>query len=165
LADIAFTAYDTYHAYRSGGLKSAGQTLAFAAALSIAPGSKAFSKGYSFVKGVKAAEVGGELASSAKQAANLSEHLRNTQKYGKSGYKELENGRIRYYGDLKAANKPGEMAAARYVREWNYNTGSKRDWYEILDHSGNIRSVAPKPPSHELNHHIFDRSGNYMGRR
>lgn len=85
-----------------------------------------------------AAESG---ASSALQGARLSEHLTQLEKYGSQGFKELENGSIRYYGDLKAASTPGEMSGARLVCEWNAETGAKRTWYETLDHSGTVRSV------------------------
>ncbi|MBD2816714.1 citrate synthase [Xenorhabdus sp. Flor] len=57
------------------------------------------------------------------------------------------------------------MQGARLVREWDPATGNKRTWYETLDHSGNIRSVAPKPVTHDKNHHIFDANGKYKGRR
>ncbi len=103
--------------------------------------------------------------SSAFQASRLKEHLRQLAEYGKGGFRELENRRIRYFGRFVTASKLGEMAGARLVREWNPATGKVRTWYETLDHSGNIRSVAPKPPTGPKNHHIFDSNGNYRGRR
>lgn len=44
-------------------------------------------------------------AASARHAADLSKHLGYAEKYGKGGVKELENGRIRYYGEVQPANK------------------------------------------------------------
>jgi len=108
-----------------------------------------------------AAESG---ASSALQGARLSEHLTQLEKYGSQGFKELENGNIRYYGDLKAASTPGEMSGARLVREWNPETGAKRTWYETLDHSGTVRSVRPETGGPKV-HYIFDANGNYTGTR
>ncbi|WP_421522786.1 hemagglutinin repeat-containing protein [Neisseria yangbaofengii] len=104
-------------------------------------------------------------AQSSLQGARLTEHLRQLEKYGKAGFKELENGRIRYYGDIKPARKTGEMIGARLVREWNPLTDSKRTWYETIDNARRVRSVAPKPVTHEKNHHIFDKTGKYQGRR
>jgi len=57
------------------------------------------------------------------------------------------------------------MKGARLVREWDPSTGNKRTWYEKVDYAENIRSVAPKPVTHEKNHHIFDMDGNYKGMR
>lgn len=57
------------------------------------------------------------------------------------------------------------MAGARHVREWNPQTGAKRDWYETVDHLGNIRQVRPTP---DLTggvkvHYMFDAARNYTG--
>jgi RHS repeat-associated protein len=49
-------------------------------------------------------------ASSALQGARLREHLAQLEKYGTQGFKELENGTIRYYGKLKPATTPGELS-------------------------------------------------------
>lgn len=83
----------------------------------------------------------------------------------KDSIKPLEDGRFRFYGNTTPAKTQGEMVGARLVREWNPATGQTRTWYETLDHSGNVRSVAPKPVTDEKNHHIFDADGNYQGRR
>lgn len=66
---------------------------------------------------------------------------------------------------MKPANKPGEMAGSRHVREWAPYTGQKRDWYETLGHAENIRKVRPCP---DLTggvkvHYMFDIDGNYIG--
>ena len=101
----------------------------------------------------------------AASGARLNEHLTQLQKYGKDGFKQLENGRYRYYGNVKPARTPGEMSGARLAREWDPTTGNTRTWVETLDHSGRVRSVAPKPVTHPANHHIFDANGTYQGRR
>jgi hypothetical protein len=41
-------------------------------------------------------------AHNAANAATLNEHLRQAEKYGAAGFKELQNGRFRYLGNLKA---------------------------------------------------------------
>ena len=68
------------------------------------------------------------------------------------------------YEKLQTAKKEGEMAGLRHVREWNPQNGLKRDWYETIDHSGNIRQVRPKV---EVTggvkvHYVFDSNGNYI---
>jgi hypothetical protein len=83
-------------------------------------------------------------AQSAKQAADLSKHLGYAEKYGKGGVKELESGRIRYYGEVQPSSNAGEMAGRRYVHEFDPATGSSRGWHESVDHSGNVRQVRPE---------------------
>jgi hypothetical protein len=109
--------------------------------------------------------LGSTGASSALQGSQLKEHLRQLEKYGEAGFKDLQNGRIRYYGDITPARNSGEMVGARLVREWDPATSAARTWYETLDQSGVVRSVAPKPVLGPQNHRIFDPSGNYVGRR
>lgn len=97
---------------------------------------------------------------------NQAEFDRQLAKYGTGGVKELEDGRVRFYGKLKEPQKPGEMAGARFVREWNRNTGIKRNWYETLDNNGVIRQVRPDP---SLTggikwHYRFDENGDYLGK-
>lgn len=99
------------------------------------------------------------------EAAKLKDYYRQAEKYGRAGVTELENGRFRFYGDLTPSRTAGEMVGARLVREWNPKTGQARTWYETLDHSGNIRSVAPKPITNDKNHHVFNTDGDYEGRR
>lgn len=99
------------------------------------------------------------------EAAKLKDYYRQAEKYGRARVTELENGRFRFYGDLTPSRTAGEMVGARLVREWNPKTGQIRTWYETLDHSGNIRSVAPKPVTNDKNHHVFNADGNYEGRR
>lgn len=90
--------------------------------------------------------------------ARLREYYRQAERYGTGSIKELENGRYRFYEELKSAQTQGEMAGARHVREWNPYTGLKRDWYETFDHAGNIRQVRPSKV-----HYMFDIDGNYIG--
>ncbi|WP_421695365.1 RHS repeat-associated core domain-containing protein [Aestuariivirga sp.] len=84
--------------------------------------------------GVAAANGG---ATSAKQAADLSKHLGYAEKYGKDVVNMLENGRIRYRGEVQPTNKAGEMAGRRYVHEYDAATGRSRGWHETIDQTGN----------------------------
>jgi hypothetical protein len=104
-------------------------------------------------------------AHNAANYARLREFCRQAEQYGQGGYRVLENGRYRFYGELTPARTAGEMQGARLVREWDPVTGNTRTWYETLDHLGRVRSVAPKPPTGPLNHRIFDADGNYQGLR
>ena len=100
----------------------------------------------------------------AKQAANLKDHLYQADKYGQAGVKELQNGKNRYYGNVSTANKPGEMAGRRTVREWDPATGNKRTWHETVDHNGNVRIVRPQRSNNTKTHYQFDANGNYTGK-
>lgn len=51
-------------------------------------------------------------------AARLKEYYKQAEKYGTGSIKELQNGRFRFYEELKPARTQGEMAGARHVREW-----------------------------------------------
>lgn len=104
-------------------------------------------------------------ATSSLQGAQLTEHLRQLEKYGTAGFKALESGKFRYYGNIAPANRQGEMAGARLVREWDPTSGRSRHWYETVDQQGKVRSVSPKPVTSNKNHHIFGRDGEYLGRR
>ena len=104
-------------------------------------------------------------AESAANGAKLREHLRQQEKYGQGGMKELPDGRIRYYGELREARTPGQMAGMRPVREWNPETGQKRTWMETIDHNGNVRQVRPQESitNGQKIHYRFDKDGNYIG--
>ncbi|WHU86188.1 VENN motif pre-toxin domain-containing protein [Pantoea agglomerans pv. betae] len=104
-------------------------------------------------------------ATSSLQGAKLKEYYRQAEKYGQDSVKELNDGRFRFYGTMTPAKTSGEMTGARLVREWDPKSGQTRTWYETLDHSWNVRSVAPKPVMSDKNHRIFDENGNYQGRR
>jgi hypothetical protein len=103
-------------------------------------------------------------ASSMAQGARLAEHLRQWEKYGSQGFKELENGRSRYYGDLDLARTPGTMIGRRVVREWDPATGATRTWHETLDAAGNVRQVRPQTGDAKI-HYGFDADGNFIGTR
>lgn len=47
--------------------------------------------------------------------SKLTEHLQQIQEYGQGDIKQLENGKIRYYDNIKMANKYGEMKGMRAV--------------------------------------------------
>ena len=49
--------------------------------------------------------------------ARLKEYYKQAEKYGTGSIKELENGRFRFYKDIKPARTNGEMVGARHVRE------------------------------------------------
>lgn len=104
--------------------------------------------------------IGESGASLSTNGANLSKHLRQVEKYGQGGFKELQNGAFRYYGNIKAANRSGSIQGARFVREWNPNTGNVRNWMESLDQAGKVRIVHPK--YNNLPHYMFDASGKYF---
>lgn len=112
-----------------------------------------------------AAGVGGtQEASSAASAARLRAYLRQAEKYGGSGIRELQNGRIRFYGEVSPAETPGEMAGRRLVREWSPETGATRTWHETLDRLGNVRQVRPETGGPKV-HYVFDANGQYVGVR
>jgi len=109
-----------------------------------------------------AGKLGMKAVDVAKGGTNLSRHLGQLEKYGQGGFTELQNGRFRYYGNIKSATNVGEMQGARAVREWNPATGNTRTWYETLDHAGKIRQVNPK--YNNLPHYKFDANGKYIGK-
>jgi hypothetical protein len=108
------------------------------------------------------AKMGRTAARGAAQGARLTEHLRQLEKYGGSGYRELANGRIRYYGNLEAARTAGPMAGRRLVREWDPASGATRTWHETLDTAGRTRIVRPETGGPKI-HYEFDEAGNYVG--
>jgi RHS repeat-associated protein len=122
------------------------------------------------LSGPAAAEAAGDAAaieteSGAANAANgarLGRHLTQLEEYGEAGFRELENGRFRYYSELEPASKPGEMAGRRLVREWDPATDYTRTWHEVLDHSGNVRIVRPVTGGPKI-HYFFGRNGGYQG--
>ena len=99
---------------------------------------------------------------SSLSGAQLDQHLHQVKEYGRAGHRELESGRIRYYGEISPARVEGEMAGRRMVREWDPESGAKRMWHETVDHGGNIRQVRPQLGSVKV-HYTFDASGNYTG--
>lgn len=116
--------------------------------------------GYARTAGLAAKSATG--ADSALSGALLNTHLRQLEKYGQGGVRELESGRFRYYGNLTPAAKQGEMAGRQLVREWDPATGATRTWHETIDRSGNIRIVRPETGGPKT-HYGFDEFGNYGG--
>ena len=100
-------------------------------------------------------------AESAVQYARLKEFYRQAETYGSGGIRQLENGRYRLYGDLRAPRTPGEMIGQRTVREWNPASGNTRTWLETLDQSGRVRIVRPETGGPKI-HYLFDAEGNYV---
>lgn len=98
----------------------------------------------------------------AAQGAKLRQHYQQLEKYGQGGTKQLQNGRTRYYGKVKPADKPGTMAGARRVREWDPSAGQKRTWFETVDQNGNVRIVRPETGGDKV-HFTFDEFGNSTG--
>jgi hypothetical protein len=110
VADAGFIGYDLHRLVTSG-RKDLGENLAALGADvvgAIVPGVTGLGVG------VRATSV---AAKSSANAARLAEHLRQLGKYGKGGYRQLEGGLIRYYGELVQATKTGEMIGRRLVRE------------------------------------------------
>jgi hypothetical protein len=93
--------------------------------------------------------------------ALLVQHLRQCHKYGTGGFRELANGRIRYYGKMDPAKTPGIMAGRRLVREWDPTTGRTRTWQETLNHDGKVLQVRPQT-SGPKNHYMFDKNGYFI---
>jgi hypothetical protein len=100
-------------------------------------------------------------AHNAAQYDKLSTFYRLSEKYGKGGVKNLENGRIRFYGQITRAAKPGEMVGRRVVREWNPANGNMRTWMESLDGNANVRIVRPETGGTKI-HYLFDSEGNFL---
>ncbi|MFV9511282.1 pre-toxin TG domain-containing protein [Tepidibacillus sp. LV47] len=137
-------------------------------------GGKALLKGIKFgFKFAKTPKLGisrkgtSDVAHNAVQYAKLKTHYKQWEKYGKDGMRELPDGRIRYYGEVKPAKKLGEMAGRRVVREWNPVTDQKRTWHETVDDNGRIRQVRPdtKFTGGVKIHYLFDKNRNYIGKR
>jgi hypothetical protein len=99
------------------------------------------------------------------QGELLNTHLIQVKKYGSQGYRQLQNNKIRYYGELKAPMKEGEMIGRRRVREWAPETGLKKTWHETLDKNNVIRIVRPEINNGIKTHYIFDNEGNFIGIR
>ncbi|MCE7060685.1 hypothetical protein [Dyadobacter sp. CY343] len=73
------------------------------------------------VAGKEAAKTVNNSASLPTNGAKLSQHLGQLDKYGAGGFKELANGRFRYYG--RATLNRGDANSFRMVREWNPTSG------------------------------------------
>lgn len=121
-------------------------------------------KGITALRAARSAEAVNEAsgAASSLSGARLTEHLRQAEKYGNGGFRQLESGRIRYYGKVDPPRTPGRMAGRRIVREWDPRTGAKRTWNETLDHGGNVRIARPVTGGPKI-HYTFDEAGRYGG--
>ena len=84
------------------------------------------------------------------------------EKYGQTGFKELESGSIRYFGNIDPATTPGTMAGRRLVREWDPATDVMRTWHETVDQTGRVRIVRPETGGPKV-HRLFDENGKYIG--
>jgi RHS repeat-associated protein len=115
------------------------------------------------LKSLRAVRTSTSTARLSTSGVKLNTHLGQLEKYGQAGYKTLQNGRIRYYGNIAPASKSGKMIGRRVVREWNPSSGLKRTWMETLDGSGNIRIVRPQFGNTKGIHYGFDKYGNYIG--
>ncbi len=56
------------------------------------------------------------------------------------------------------------MLGRRLVREWNPANGRMRTWHETIDRSGRVRIVRPVSGGPKI-HYLFDKEGNYVGKR
>jgi len=92
------------------------------------------------------------------------QYLRYLGQYGKGGVRFLSDGRIRFYGQFRPAKNSGPTAGAQMVREWNPANGGVRDWNQGSYGNGNVRFVAPKPPTSPQNHVWFGPDGSFKGR-
>jgi RHS repeat-associated protein len=92
----------------------------------------------------------------------LRRQLQQQQDYGQGSFRELENGRFRFYGTVTPSSRPGEMVGLRRVREWDPRTDRSRTWLETVDAFGVVRQVRPETGLTKV-HHVFDGSGNYLG--
>jgi len=109
-----------------------------------------------------AALFGGAGVKAYRGATKLVTHLNYLQEYGASGYRSLQNGRIRYYGGLQSASRPGRTMGSRYVHEYNPSTGQSRGWHERVNHNGDVIQVRPELTNRHI-HYEFDDLGNYTG--
>jgi RHS repeat-associated protein len=119
-------------------------------------------RGFKACMNMGAAKTTATGAESALQGAQLNRHLTQLEKYGAAGSRTLENGRVRYYGNVDPARTPGEMAGRRLVREWDPSTNATRTWHETVDHAGSVRQVRPETGGPKV-HYRFDANGNYIG--
>ena len=72
---------------------------------------------------------------------------------------------MRYYGEVKAPNKPGEMAGVRLVREWGIRWPGKEDLVWNGWSGWEYRQVRPDPriTGGIKKHYMYDIGGNYIG--
>ncbi len=102
-----------------------------------------------------AALFGGAGVRAYRGATNLVTHLSYAEKYGGAGYRTLQNGRIRYYGEINPSRNLGTMKGRRYVHEYDPTSGRTRGWHETIDHDGNVRIVRPEMNNGIKTHYYF----------
>ena len=85
-------------------------------------------------------------AESANAQAALARKLRTLEGAQQSAarVRTLPDGRVRYYGAERAAERQGPTRGAALVTEYNPTTGQVRQWYESYDAAGNVVRVHPK---------------------
>jgi hypothetical protein len=105
-------------------------------------------------------EVGPAVRATSK--ALLAKPLALLEKYGTASFRQLQNGRLRYYGELVRASKEGTMAGRRLVRELDPSTGAVRTWHETLDQAGRVRIIRAEDGAYNV-HYMFDEAGNFVG--
>lgn len=94
------------------------------------------------------------------KAPNTSQNL-----IGEKYSYRLPDGRTRTYDRFRPANKPGEIAGARKVSEYNPITSQTRYWNETIDYTGRVRIIRPFD-THEggtYRHYYFNDDGIYGG--
>ncbi|GEM_PF-6098353 len=65
-------------------------------------------------------------------------------------FRNLPDGRVRYYEKEALAVKLGPTRGRSHVTEWNPNTGQVRVWEETYDHMGKVNRVHPKMNNGEI---------------
>ncbi|MBA3943796.1 MAG: hypothetical protein H0X37_04460 [Herpetosiphonaceae bacterium] len=89
-------------------------------------------------------------------------HQRQVARKGQEGWKELPDGRRRYYG--KTSSAKSSWTGLRRVKEWDPATGKTRVWMETYDEEGRLRIVRPEYPGGvKGRHYNLDEEGNYIG--
>jgi hypothetical protein len=116
-------------------------------------------------EGIKALKGELDALSIARQSYSqkqlLNTHLYQLENYGTQGFRQLQNNRIRYYGNIDPPRVPGEMIGRKIVREWDPKTGLKRTWNETLDGNNTVRIVRPETNDGIKKHYEFDNMGNF----
>jgi hypothetical protein len=90
--------------------------------------------------------------------------LKYTEKYGTRRRVELQNGRIRYYGEPTPPQKPGRTTRTAYVHGYDPATGNTRGWMESYNASGDVIQVHPKHVNSvpvKFPHYMFSDSGEF----
>ncbi|EFK56017.1 RHS repeat-associated core domain-containing protein [Sphingobacterium spiritivorum] len=108
------------------------------------------------------AKEGSSGASLSTNGVKLSQHLEQLEKYRAGEFKELANGRFRYYG--QATLNRGDANSFRMVREWDPATGGKRTWFETLNPNGGVIQVRPEFDTGVKTHYLFNGTGGYLGK-